>query len=158
MIGFTNILHPTDFSEASQYAGERAVDFAKQCGAKLTVLHAYASPAALEGGFVLPDPVPELEAAIDRVADDPHVEVERVLRVGTPAETIVEFAERHHCDLIVMGTHGRTGLGHLLMGSTAEKVIRTARCPVMVVSPRAAEPVEPLEPHVTKTKKAVTIV
>lgn len=141
MTGFTNILHPSDFSEASQAACDKAVDLARQCGAKLTVLHAYAEPLMAEGFAYVPDLRPELEDALSLVANvGPTPAVERVLRVGIPAETIVEYARRHNCDLIVMGTHGRTGLSHLLMGSVAEKVVRLAPCPVMVV--RQQEPAE----------------
>ena len=140
MTGFTNILHPTDFSEASELACERAVDLARQCGAKLTLLHAYANPVAVEGGWALPDPRPELEDALSLVAnEDQSLAVVRVLRMGTPAESIIEYAREHNCDLIVMGTHGRTGLSHLLMGSVAERVVRFAPCPVMVVRQQAAE-------------------
>lgn len=134
MNNFTHILYPTDFSEASQAAGDRAMQLAGQCGAKLTVLHVYASPSAVPDAWNLPDPRPQLEDALSKVATtDATLVVDRVLRIGTPAEGVVEYARGHDCDLIVMGTHGRTGLQHILMGSVAEKVIRTAPCPVMVV-------------------------
>jgi universal stress protein A len=141
MTGFTHVLHPTDFSDASQGACERAVELARQCGAKLTVLHVYAHPLMAEGFAHVPDPTPELEERLSYVAhEELPIPVARSLRVGTPAEQIVAFAREHCCDLIVMGTHGRTGLGHLLMGSVAETVVRHAPCPVMVVRP---------EPHAT---------
>ena len=136
MTGFTHVLHPTDFSEASQPACEKAVELARQCGAKLTVLHVYANPLMAEGFAYVPDPRPELEEKLGYVANEElAIVVARELRVGAPAETIVGFAREHNCDLIVMGTHGRTGLSHLLMGSVAEIVVRRAPCPVMVVRP-----------------------
>lgn len=146
MAGFKRILHPTDFSEASQFACAKAVELAKQCGAKLIVLHAFADPVSVEGMWAIPDPRPELEEAMSMIAaDEPAIAVERVLRVGTPAEAIIGYAERHKCDLIVMGTHGRSGLSHLLMGSVAEQVIRKAPCPVMVVREGAVEEATPAE-------------
>jgi nucleotide-binding universal stress UspA family protein len=140
MTGFTHILHATDFSESSERACAKAVDLARQCGAKLTVIHAYVAPFMSEGFAYVPDVRPELEEQLDHVAEgEPNVEIDRVLRVGTPAETIVDYAREHNCDLIVIGTHGRTGLMHVLMGSVAEKVVRLAACPVMVVGMRTAE-------------------
>jgi nucleotide-binding universal stress UspA family protein len=137
MTGFTNILHPTDFSEPSQAAWEKAVDLARQCGAKVTVLHVYANPLMAEGFAYVPDPRPELEEKLNFVANEElPIAVERELRVGLPAEEIVAYAREHNCDLIVMGTHGRTGLSHLLMGSVASTVVRRAPCPVMVVRPQ----------------------
>jgi nucleotide-binding universal stress UspA family protein len=147
MAGFKRILHPTDFSEASQLGCVKALELARQCGAKLIVLHAYANPVSVEGMWAVPDPRPELEEALGMIAaDEPAFPVERVLRVGTPAETIIAYAQRHNCDLIVMGTHGRTGLSHLLMGSVAEKVIRMAPCPVMVIREGTPEEATVAEP------------
>ena len=134
MNSFKRILHPTDFSEPSQAACVQAVDLAKQCGAKLIILHAFADPMTVEAMWAIPDPRPELQEAISQIAhDEAAISVERVLRVGPPAETIVACARNHHCDLIVMGTHGRSGWSHLLLGSIAQQVIRTAPCPVMIV-------------------------
>jgi nucleotide-binding universal stress UspA family protein len=138
MTVFANILHPTDFSEPSQAACEKAVELARQCGAKLTVLHVYANPLMAEGFAYVPDPRPEFEQRLSTVANvELPIAVERALRVGVPAEQIVEFAREHNCDLVVMGTHGRTGLSHLLVGSVAEHVVRHAPCPVMVVRPES---------------------
>ena len=144
MAGFTNILHSTDFSEASGLACEHAVRLARQCGAKLTVLHVYPDPTRVPDAWSIRDPRPELEDVLSRVAAGAaDVSVERLLRIGTPAERIVEYARSHHCDLIVMGTHGRTGLKHVLLGSVAEKVIRSAPCPVMVVRQQTDEQTAP---------------
>ena len=159
MTGFTNILHPTDFSESSQLACAKAVDLARQCGAKLTVIHVYVEPLMSEGFAYVPDIRPELEEQLARVAEDqPFAEIGRVLRVGIPAETIVDYAKEHNCDLIVIGTHGRTGLTHVLMGSVAEKVVRLAECPVMVVGLRTAEKAKPISPIEHRSKRPVVIV
>jgi nucleotide-binding universal stress UspA family protein len=80
-----------------------------------------------------------------------------VLRVGTPAEAIVDYARDHNCDLIVIGTHGRTGLTHMLMGSVAEKVVRLAECPVMVVGLRTAEKARPVRDE-HKSDRSVAVV
>ena len=71
--------------------------------------------------------VPEAEAA--------GIEVARVVAVGTPYRTIIETAEAEHVDLIVMATAGRTGFSHLVLGSIAERVVRTASCPVLTIRP-----------------------
>ena len=158
MTGFTHVLHPTDFSEASLAACEKAVDLARQCGAKLTVLHVYANPLMAEGFAYVPDPRPELERMLGDVANEElPIAVARELRVGAPAETIVEFAREHNCDLIVMGTHGRTGLSHLLMGSVAENVVRHAPCPVMVVRPQP-KPDQPLPKRTECAARSVVAV
>jgi universal stress protein A len=158
MTGFIHVLHPTDFSDASTVACEKAVDLARQCGAKLTVLHVYANPLMAEGFAYVPDPRPELEEQLRKVGNEQlPIAVDRELRVGVAAEQIVEYAREHHCDLIVMGTHGRTGLSHLLMGSVAESVLRHAPCPVMVVRPEVKGE-SPLPRQKQHTGKSVVIV
>jgi nucleotide-binding universal stress UspA family protein len=158
MTGFTHILHATDFSESSELALARAVDLARQCGAKLTLIHAYVGPLMSEGFAYVPDIRPELEERLAKVAEgEPDVEFDRVLRVGTPAEAIVDYARDHNCDLIVIGTHGRTGLTHMLMGSVAEKVVRLAECPVMVVGLRTAEKARPVRDE-HKSDRSVAVV
>jgi nucleotide-binding universal stress UspA family protein len=91
--------------------------------------------------------VPELEGVRDEILADAVARLKGPLRradveqlhatadaiIGTPALSIVEYAEGHHIDMIVMGTHGRGGMSHLLMGSVAERVVRTATCPVLTV-------------------------
>ena len=99
-----------------------------------------------DGWVYIPDPRPELASALEEDANDPSVSVEPVLHPGPPAETIVWYAREHDCDLIVMGTHGRTALKHLLLGSVAEKVVRRAHCPVMTVRHHAADEPVPTEP------------
>ena len=88
-------------------------------------------------GVEEPDRV-ELERMLNEVKPaDPAVKCEYRLVIGSPASAIVEMAEREHADMIVMATHGRTGLTRLLMGSVAEEVVRKATCPVLTVKPAA---------------------
>src|SRR5262245_13941981 len=103
MNSFTNILYPTDFSEASELACQRAVEMARQCGAELTILHAFADPTTVAEAWSVIDPRPELEKVLRQVASDVHdVAIHRVLRIGTPADTIVQYARQHNSGLIVM--------------------------------------------------------
>jgi nucleotide-binding universal stress UspA family protein len=132
------ILHPTDFSDHSSVAFRMACALARDYGARLVVVHATGLPAIafVEGGA---PPRPEdlfaaAEAELSRVRPpDPQVRVERLLKEGDPVTEILSAAREAGADLIVMGTHGRTGLGRLLMGSVAEHVVRHATCPVVTV-------------------------
>ena len=130
------ILFPTDFSESSAAAIPHATALARERGADLIIVHVTEPPGALAaaGGFAgAVDPHPEYdEQELKKVAPvDSHVAYEHRLVRGQPAEEIVQLAADEDVDLIVMATHGRTGLGHLLMGSVAEAVVRTAPCPVL---------------------------
>jgi universal stress protein A len=126
-----NILFATDFSRASRLAGESAAAFARHFGARLHVLHVV--PPVTD-----PTPAP---AALRAVA----AELERGLAVvtaiasGRVARHIVDYARRNAIDLIVIGTHGRTGVSHALLGSVAEAVTRRARCRVLTVPASLAE-------------------
>jgi nucleotide-binding universal stress UspA family protein len=134
MIAVSVILHPTDFSGPSRDAFDLACSLARDHGARVVVLHVL--PVLLYGdlGPVLPPPTEELEQALRELRPaDPGVEVEYRLTQGEPAREILAEARDCGCDLIVMGTHGRTGLGRLLMGSVAEQVVRKAPCPVLTV-------------------------
>jgi nucleotide-binding universal stress UspA family protein len=138
MLPINTILHPTDFSQRSNDAFRLACSLAQDHGARLIVLHVHEVPTAVYGEFGYIPPAPENEDSIgeqlSRVLPADHrVTVEHHLRSGNPAEEIVCFTENIPCDLIVMGTHGRTGLGRLLMGSVAEQVMRKATCPVLTV-------------------------
>jgi nucleotide-binding universal stress UspA family protein len=133
-MSFANILCATDLSEASQAACQRAIELARQCGGTLTILHTYADPTTVAEAWSVIDPRPDLDIALRRVASEVRdIPIKRVLLIGSPAEAIVDYAKDHDSDLIAMGTHGRSGFSHLLMGSVAEQVIRRASCPVMVV-------------------------
>src|SRR5689334_22964633 len=123
------ILHPTDFSERSAYALQLACSLARDYQARLVVLHvAEPPPPPYEQGVMLPMPEhveDEARADLERLelpADD--VRAERRLEKGDPVAQTLRVARELHADLIVMGTHGRTGLARLLMGSVAEHVVR----------------------------------
>lgn len=142
-----HILAPTDFSDYSKKALSDALELARTFGAKLTLLHVV-EPSPYLGEFTPPaagaDLVNNLErqasAALARMlpeAQRAQIEVIRSVVIGSPLRKIVEAAEAKHVDLIVMATHGRTGLSHLLIGSVAERVVRTAPCPVLTIRPPA---------------------
>jgi nucleotide-binding universal stress UspA family protein len=139
MLAVHTILHPTDFSEHSQYAFWLACALARDYGARLVVLHVVATPTVVYGDGVVVPPDPEglRDAAreqLDRL-QVPHgnVRAERRMAEGDAVEAILGMAQEVQADLLVMGTHGRTGLGRLLMGSVAEQVVRQAPCPVLTV-------------------------
>jgi len=156
---FTRILVPTDFSELSKAALEFGQELAVRCGASLHVLHVVEDPlaaGAIPSEIYVPD-MPALRAAMvtdaetqlaglvaDRVREAVRVTTE--VRVGHAAPAICDSAATTPCDLIVMGTHGRTGIAHLFLGSAAEKVVRTAPCPVLTIRGETRDRV--LEPEV----------
>jgi len=138
------ILVPTDFSAHSAEATAWAADLARRYDASLTLIHVYQPVSmALPEGYVLMSPngladlLSELDTALDRARKDlerdERITPETMLLQGVPFAEIVGFARDGGYDLIVMGTHGRTGLKHALMGSVAEKVVRKAPCPVLTV-------------------------
>jgi nucleotide-binding universal stress UspA family protein len=145
MLPIRTILVPTGFSERSEYAFRLACMVARDCDARLTVLHVVPLPMALyAGGVMTPEPNRHEEewAQLRRIQTADHrVQIEYLLAEGDPGQTILQAARDYKYGLIVMGTHGRTGLGRALMGSVAEAVVRKAPCPVVTVkSPPAAEP------------------
>jgi nucleotide-binding universal stress UspA family protein len=129
------ILFPTDFSTLSDEALAQATSLARDSGAKLIIVHVQEPPTAYGGGemyYGVPEPDTE---AIEKmlkaiVPKDPEVSYEHRLVMGDPAAEIERIAEEEDVDLIIMATHGRTGLTRLLMGSVAEAVVRRAPCPV----------------------------
>jgi len=132
------ILFPTDFSTLGQTALEMATALAKQRNAKLLIVHVEEPPMAYGGGelyYGIAEPdrneLKKMLAAV--LPTDPEVGYEHRLMIGTPATAIVHLAEQEHVDMIVMPTHGRTGVFRLLMGSVAEEVVRKAKCPVLTV-------------------------
>jgi nucleotide-binding universal stress UspA family protein len=140
MISLTHILVPHDFSETSAAAVRYAMALARNTNARITFLHV---GNAAEAAFASEFPIGLEDARDDAIRErllkivTPQEQVEFnpqfVVRPGTPAAEIVRYAEEHGVDLIVMGTHGRGVVGHVVMGSVAEKVVRTARCPVLTV-------------------------
>lgn len=137
------ILVPMDFSPSSHRALEFAKELAKTAGpAHLILVHAYYVPIELEQ-FLIQQGDPVLERLSETVTkdlekiltglQDAGISSEYLASRGAPERLIIELAKQKHADLIVMGTHGRRGLTHLLLGSVAERVVRTAECPVMTV-------------------------
>jgi nucleotide-binding universal stress UspA family protein len=134
MLLFRTILHPTDFSPAAEYAFELAGSLARDHGAELIILHVR-SPKGTDAPVWLQKE--EIWDEFHRLEQtDPHIRDIRIRSEfvdGDPVKEILHVAEKNGCDLIVMGTHGRTGVKRLLMGSVAEKVSRESPCPVMTV-------------------------
>jgi nucleotide-binding universal stress UspA family protein len=141
---FAHILVPTDFSPASDAALACAKELAQTFEARLSLLHVITNPEAT--GMWTPDVfVPASEETRDRLIQQARQRLEEALSaderakfkvaieapIGSAAEGIQEFAREQHVDLIVMGTHGRRGLSHMLLGSVAERMVRTATCPVL---------------------------
>ena len=146
MIDFERILHPTDFSDYSDEALEYACGLAEQFGAELHLMHVI--PAAADviplgaiGGY-LPQGWPEelrtdSDEKLRNMLKDwsSGHKVIKVTEQGSTFVQIVRYANDNAVDLIVMGTHGRTGLSHMLIGSVAEKVVLKASCPVLTIHP-----------------------
>jgi nucleotide-binding universal stress UspA family protein len=142
------ILCPTDLSDNSPIALRAARDLAHQYQAALIVLHVADTLGPEEVGFVEAETELQPEAHLDDLhhrlkAAAPAelgLEPRYLLREGDPAHVIEQVVREHHCDLVVLGTHGRTGLDRLLMGSIAEGIIRRCPCPVLVLKyPSAAQ-------------------
>ena len=146
MARIRRILHPSDFSKASAAAFTKAVELAKTNGAELVLLHVLAPPLPLMAGegYVSPKVYEDLEqsarayaskglARLVAKAKKAGVRAKAVLRDGVAHEQIVRAAGSPRADMIVIGTHGRTGLAKLFLGSVAGRVVSTAKCPVMTV-------------------------
>ncbi|MCP3986702.1 MAG: universal stress protein [bacterium] len=142
------ILVPFDFSPCATLAFEEALDLANRYGGKLTLLHAFLLNEQVYpySAILSQEEVDEardaatgaLEQWRDR-AEASGVEIDVRVAPGTPSENITTVAREIGADLIVMGTHGLTGLAHVLLGSVAERTLRTAPCPVMTVRPPDAD-------------------
>ncbi len=143
-----NILVATDFSSASRPAFRRALELASESGAALWIAHVASPPAPLSAeGFVLPrfyedmnlairnDAQKRLRALLSR-ARKAGVRARSLILNGVPHDALNRAARRHHADLIVMGTHGRTGVAKLFVGSVASRVVATSRCPVLTIRGR----------------------
>jgi nucleotide-binding universal stress UspA family protein len=132
------ILFPTDFSHTGDAALDLATSLARERDATLLIVHVEEPPAAYGGGemyYGMPDPATEdLKKMLSEILpSDAQVRHEHRLITGDPAVAIARLAEQEGVELIVMGTHGRTGLLRLLMGSVAEAVVRRAPCPVLTL-------------------------
>jgi universal stress protein A len=141
---FEKILTAIDFSDSSDYAFEYALTLAKQFQAELTVMHVINEPVDLRGFYVPHISFEQLEREIEEGAEvmmekfckDKMADFTRfttVVVAGIPYEEITRKAEETGTSLIVLGTHGRTGIDHLIFGSTAERVVRSALCPVLTI-------------------------
>ena len=152
MLRLTQILAPTDFSEYSSYALRHAAELARQFGAKLVLLHVVSNEAleSISKAHVPPHPVDKVyEDLVQEIREQyarhvaPEVrktlEAEILVLPGVPFLEIIRAARLKGADLIVMATHGRTGLSHALVGSVTEKVVRMAPCPVLSIRPVGAE-------------------
>jgi universal stress protein A len=130
------ILVPVDFSQDSLNALGWAGDLARQFDAELLLLHAIEPIAFFTVSDVYDEQRRSSDAALARIGADLRAAGQRfriMVKGGVPARVIVDTAKRTGADMIVIGTHGRTGLTHMLIGSVAEKVVRTAGCPVLAV-------------------------
>jgi nucleotide-binding universal stress UspA family protein len=151
MITVKRILYPTDFSSYSNQAYFHAISLAENQGASLTILYVYTRGQGTPDG-----PAPDETALaywrnqLEQIRPtNARIPVHHVLLEGDPAAEIVNYAAEAGMDLIVMGTHGRTGLERLLMGSVAEKVMREALCSVLVVKlPKRVQTTEQAQPAV----------
>lgn len=142
---FERILFPTDFSEHARGAQNYAVALAREFGAELLVIHvvqlySYVVDFGMENARqyeAITGTLQKLmDALLEELAAEP-IQVNGRLVQGDPAGEIVRTAADEACDLIVMGTHGRGALEHMLLGSVAERVVRKAPCPVLTVRPPA---------------------
>ena len=138
------ILLPIDFSTTDRIALKTATSLARDTDAVLLILHVEEPPLAYGAGdlyYGQPEPTSdELREMLEGVRPkDSQVKCEHRLTTGDPADSIVRVADAENVDLIVMSTHGRTGVSRLLMGSVAEAVVRRANCPVLTVKQPPAE-------------------
>jgi nucleotide-binding universal stress UspA family protein len=145
-IDIRRILVPIDFSEHAETVIELACHLASEHASQLVLLHVYHLPVEfqqLEGAYLPPDfwanVKSEAEQTLARYVEEIKQRghsVEAVVREGYPATVIIDEAETRRADLIVIGTHGLSGLKHLLLGSIAERVVQKAPCPVLAVKKR----------------------
>jgi len=139
MLPIHTILHPTDFSDRSEHAFHLACALGRDYQARVILLHVIHPPIIAYGeGVIPPDPYQVVLEAEERMAElvarCEGVTVEKHVEEGDAEHMILSYAEECHADLIVMGTHGRTGVRRMFMGSVAEQVERRATCPVLMVS------------------------
>ena len=132
----TRILFPTDFSEDSARAQGYAEEMARRFGATIVVVHVSEAMAVLPGSDMAKEEEITAKRELESVArtlSAAKVEARTQLLEGVPYVEILRAADREQCDLIVLGTHGRSGLSFVLIGSVAERVVRKASCPVLTV-------------------------
>jgi nucleotide-binding universal stress UspA family protein len=140
---FRRIVAPTDFSDCAEEAWSLAQRAAQMLGIEMVLVHVFVEPpvygdppAAAAAWKVLAEAEKWVADELEKWADDArkrHITVRTVVRRGSPAAEIVELAAEEHADLVIMGTRGRGGVSRVLLGSVADRVIRTAPCPVLTV-------------------------
>ena len=141
---FTKILTAIDFSENSECAFDYALTLANQFNAELTIVHVINEPVDLRGFYVPHISFEQLEKEIEESAEKmmetfcatklgTFTNYKTAIVTGIPYDEITAAASRINASLVVLGTHGRTGLDRILFGSTAERVVRSADCPVLTV-------------------------
>jgi nucleotide-binding universal stress UspA family protein len=146
---FKKILCPVDFSKFTSEVVTYAASMAKQYGAELHMLHVipnltYFTPYE---SFLTPENLVAMEKNIQdevdrdfgRILSRVDIDAKKVVRTGVAFVEIIDYAKSEGMDLIVMGTHGRSGIEHILIGNVAEKVVRKSPCPVMTIRPRGKE-------------------
>jgi nucleotide-binding universal stress UspA family protein len=146
---FKKILCPVDFSEFTKDVIAYAADISKRYGAELHVLHVipnltYFTPYE---SFLTPENLVAIEKNIQdevdrdfgKVLKNVDINVKKAVRTGVAFVEIIDYAKTEGIDLIVMGTHGRSGIEHILIGNVAEKVVRKSPCPVMTIRPKGKE-------------------
>ena len=161
MLEIRTILAPTDFSRHSESALRYACGLAERLGASIHLLHVLSEVMPLGPDPMLTPVLPPefyrdseassneaLAAMLDASWGRP-ASVETAVRWGSPVDVIVDHARIQRVDLIVIATHGRTGLSHVLLGSVAERIVREAPCPVLTVRDRSGES-EPAARHTPK--------
>jgi len=137
MLNIRSVLHGADFSSRSDCAFRLACSLAKDNGARFVVLHVVSPAVVIERELAIAsrsDFLVEARQKLEQlVVADADVQIERRLAEGSPSEEILRIAKEIDADLIVLGTHGRSGLARAFMGSVAEDVLRKASCPVVAV-------------------------
>ncbi len=144
MKNFDTILFAVDFSQSSDYAFQYALSLAKKYDARLLIIHVINEPVDLRGFYVPHISFEKLEQEIEegakkmmekfcRTQIKDYSKYETFIVPGIPYDEVIKKAQEQSADLVIMGTHGRTGLDHVLFGSTAEKVVRKSPVPVMTI-------------------------
>lgn len=153
MITLKNILVATDFSEPAEVATDYGQDLARSYGATLHVMHVIEDMLAMyapELGFALPSIEHNIEAAVQKDLDSMSKRGDEsfrtvVIRAPNVSHAITQYAKANAIDLIIVGTHGRGAVSRFLMGSVAERVVRTAPCPVLTVHAHERDFIDTLE-------------
>jgi nucleotide-binding universal stress UspA family protein len=143
MISIKNILCPIDYSVYSEKALKYAIEFAEKYNAKLYLMHVLdiriydiTDPELYNVNVIDKETINKLRERLHKCISEntrKNIEVETIVIEGVPFVEIIKKAREYKVDLIVLGTHGRTGLSHAIMGSVAEKVVRKAPCPVLTI-------------------------